>query len=50
MVVRLSPGIGLCFVTGPGFNSQRRQLFYFLFFASLYIIASFEVYLIAENK
>ena len=45
---------------GPGFNPQRRQLFFFPFFfsflfnnsqsASLYIIASFEVYLIAENN
>ena len=56
VVLRLNAGIVLCFATGPGFNSQRRQLFSFLFFslfskdASLYIIASFEVYLIAESK
>ena len=31
VVVRLSPGIVLCFATGPGFNPQRRQLFSFLF-------------------
>ena len=43
---------------GPGFNPQRRQFFFFLFFsflfipsqsASLYIIASFEVYLIVKT-
>ena len=50
----------LCsFARGPGFNSQRSQFFFLSFFsrfslipsqsASLYIIASFEVYLIAEN-
>ena len=48
-----------CFAKGPGFNPQRRQFFFFLFSrfslilsqsASLYIIASFEVYLIAENN
>ena len=34
VVVRLNPGILLCFATGPGFNPQRRQLFSFLFFLS----------------
>ena len=46
-----------CFARGPGFNPQRRQFFSFFSrftliasqSASLYIIASFEVYLIAEN-
>ena len=45
---------------GPGFNPQRHQFLFFLFFscfvlipsqsASLYIIASLEVYLIDENN
>ena len=34
VVMRLSPGIDLCFATGPGFNPQRRQLFFFPFFLS----------------
>ena len=34
VVVRLSPGIVLRFATGPGFNSQQRQLFFFPFFLS----------------
>ena len=48
-----------CFARGPGFNPQRRRFFFFPFSrfslipsqsASLYIIAIFEVYLIAENN
>ena len=48
-----------CFARGPGFNPQRRHFFSFFFSrfflipsqsASLYIIASFEVYLIDENN
>ena len=47
-----------CFASGPGFNPQRRHFFFpFSCYSlipfqstSLYIIASFEVYLIAENN
>ena len=49
----------LYWARGPGFNPHWHQFFFFLFSpfslipsqsASLYIIASFEVYLIAENN